>query len=117
MHGVKRSVISVAVLLSMTACGKPATKPSEDTGPGDGAARLESAGSSGQVDPLRNAYFGETHVHGAYSLDAYIGGARLEPDEQYRFAKGEPVTLYGLSLIHISEPTRLGMLSRMPSSA
>ena len=95
MHGVKRSVISVAVLLSMTACGKPATKPSEDTGPGDGAARLESAGSSGQVDPLRNAYFGETHVHGAYSLDAYIGGARLEPDEQYRFAKGEPVTLYG----------------------
>ena len=64
MHGVKRSVISVAVLLSMTACGKPATKPSEDTGPGDGAARLESAGSSGQVDPLRNAYFGETHEIG-----------------------------------------------------
>ena len=25
--------------------------------------------------------------------------------------------IYGLSLIHISEPTRLGMLSRMPSSA
>jgi hypothetical protein len=49
----------------------------------------------GEPNPLREAYFGETHVHGAYSLDAYIGGARLEPDEQYRFARGEQVTLYG----------------------
>ena len=28
-------------------------------------------------NPLRNAYFGETHMHTAYSLDAYIGGTRL----------------------------------------
>ena len=31
--------------------------------------------------------------------------------------KGENIAGKGLSLIHISEPTRLGMLSRMPSSA
>ena len=30
---------------------------------------------------------------------------------------GDVVTVKDLSLIHISEPTRLGMLSRMPSSA
>ena len=30
---------------------------------------------------------------------------------------GKDDTEYCLSLIHISEPTRLGMLSRMPSSA
>ena len=30
---------------------------------------------------------------------------------------GDEVIVWGLSLIHISEPTRLGMLSRMPSSA
>ena len=29
----------------------------------------------------------------------------------------DPVTVYGLSLIHISEPTRPFTLSRMPSSA
>ncbi|MFZ1295330.1 MAG: DUF3604 domain-containing protein, partial [Pseudomonadales bacterium] len=46
-------------------------------------------------NPLRNAYFGETHLHTAYSLDAYIGGARLTPADAYRFAKGEAVEALG----------------------
>lgn len=46
-------------------------------------------------NPLRSAYFGETHMHTAYSLDAYIGGARLTPADAYRFAKGETVTVDG----------------------
>ena len=44
-------------------------------------------------NPLRNAYFGETHMHTAISLDAYIGGARLMPADSLAFAKGEPVTM------------------------
>jgi hypothetical protein len=44
---------------------------------------------------LKDAYFGETHVHTSYSLDAYIGGARITPDEAYRFAKGQDVTVNG----------------------
>jgi hypothetical protein len=44
-------------------------------------------------NPLKNAYFGETHVHTSFSLDAYIGGARLTPFDAYRFAKGEVVSL------------------------
>ena len=28
-------------------------------------------------NPQRNAYFGETHMHTAFSLDAYIGGTRM----------------------------------------
>lgn len=44
-------------------------------------------------NPLRNAYFGETHMHTAFSLDAYIGGARLMPADSLKFARGEPVTL------------------------
>lgn len=46
-------------------------------------------------NPLRNAYFGETHMHTALSLDAYIGGTRLMPSDSYRFAKGEPVVVNG----------------------
>ncbi len=46
-------------------------------------------------NPLRNAYFGETHSHTALSLDAYIGGARLMPSDSLRFAKGEPVLVNG----------------------
>ena len=43
-------------------------------------------------NPLRDAFFGETHMHTAYSLDAYIGGTRLTPTDAYRFARGESVT-------------------------
>lgn len=46
-------------------------------------------------NPLKDAYFGETHLHTSYSLDAYIGGGRLMPDSAYRFAKGETVMLNG----------------------
>jgi hypothetical protein len=43
--------------------------------------------------PMKNAYFGETHIHTSFSLDAYIGGARLTPFDAYRFAKGEDISL------------------------
>lgn len=46
-------------------------------------------------NPTRNAYFGETHMHTAFSLDAFIGGARLMPSDSYRFAKGAPVVVNG----------------------
>ena len=45
---------------------------------------------------------------------AYWVAPRKLLNGRYGFALLTPV---GLSLIHISEPTRLGMLSRMPSSA
>ena len=37
-------------------------------------------------------YWGDTHLHTNLSMDAYIYGNRLGPDEAYRFAKGEAVT-------------------------
>ena len=40
--------------------------------------------------PSRNPYFGDLHVHTAWSLDAYVMAALNGPDEAYRFAKGEP---------------------------
>tara|TARA_R110002049_G_scaffold85550_13_gene217495 strand:+ start:5686 stop:7614 length:1929 start_codon:yes stop_codon:yes gene_type:complete len=45
--------------------------------------------------PLKEAYFGEIHVHTSYSLDAYIAGTRLTPDMAYRFARGETMTVNG----------------------
>jgi hypothetical protein len=46
-------------------------------------------------NPLRNVYFGETHVHTAYSLDAFLGGTRQTPFDAYRAAKGETVVVNG----------------------
>ncbi len=54
-------------------------------------------------NPLKEAYFGETHLHTAYSLDAYLGGTRLFPSDAYRFAKGEEVEVNGQK-ITISKP-------------
>ncbi len=58
-------------------------------------ARIVAAEARAPSNPLREAYFGETHVHTAYSLDAYLGGARLTPDGAYRFAQGEKMTVNG----------------------
>ncbi|WP_136480113.1 DUF3604 domain-containing protein [Cognatitamlana onchidii] len=41
----------------------------------------------------KEAFFGETHMHTSYSLDAYIGGNRLTPDQSLRFAQGEEMLL------------------------
>jgi hypothetical protein len=46
-------------------------------------------------NPLRSVYFGETHMHTAYSLDAYLGGTRQTPADAYRAAKGETVVVNG----------------------
>jgi len=50
-----------------------------------------------------HAYFGETHVHTGVSMDAFIGGNRLTPDDAYRFAKGEEIKVNG-SLHKIKRP-------------
>lgn len=39
-----------------------------------------------------SVYFGDTHLHTSYSVDAGMIGDRLGPEEAYRFARGETVT-------------------------
>ncbi|MFD1316453.1 DUF3604 domain-containing protein [Namhaeicola litoreus] len=44
---------------------------------------------------LKEAYFGEQHLHTAASMDAFIAGTRLTPDDAYRFAQGEEMIVNG----------------------
>ena len=46
-------------------------------------------------NPLRNAYFGDLHLHTSYSMDAFAFGTRTTPEDSFRFAMGEPVEYFG----------------------
>jgi Protein of unknown function (DUF3604) len=40
----------------------------------------------------RNAYFGEIHIHTAWSFDAFVfGNMRAGPKDAYKFAMGQPI--------------------------
>jgi hypothetical protein len=44
------------------------------------------------ANPERDAYFGETHVHTSWSLDAFaIGNTLTNPGDAYKYFKGEPI--------------------------
>jgi uncharacterized protein DUF3604 len=59
-----------------------------------------AAGGAGHADPAdRQPYYGDLHLHTAYSFDAYVlFGTQVDPDAAYRFARGESVTLLGGSV-------------------
>ncbi len=39
----------------------------------------------------RNVYFGNVHIHTAWSFDGFANGAMTGPDDAYRWAKGEAI--------------------------
>jgi hypothetical protein len=41
----------------------------------------------------RRAFFGELHLHTVMSMDAWTYGTRITPDQAYKFARGETVTV------------------------
>jgi hypothetical protein len=97
----RRLAVAMA-LLSVAACGR-GEPPGTDATPASAAASsaperaltIEEREAAVPENPLKEAYFGETHVHTSFSLDAYIGGARLTPDDAYRFAQGQTVVVNG----------------------
>jgi hypothetical protein len=58
---------------------------------------------AGRDFPTRPLW-GDTHLHTGLSMDAGAFGARLMPDDAYRFAKGEEVTSSGGLPVRLSRP-------------
>ena len=79
-----RTVLAFLTLLSLVLLGCAAG----DQEAGAGAA---GGGDAAAPNPLKDAYFGDLHVHTKYSFDSYLFGTRTNPDDAYRFAKGEAI--------------------------
>jgi hypothetical protein len=59
---------------------------------------------------LREAFWGELHVHSGLSMDAWLWQVRGTPDDVYRFAKGEEIGLPPLD--EAGSPLRRARLER-----
>lgn len=58
---------------------------------------------AGRGFPTR-PFFGDTHLHTAFSMDAGAFGARLAPSDAYRFARGEEVVSNSGQPVRLSRP-------------
>ena len=78
--------------------------------------RLGSLSTSEKVFPKRpyspwagrnfpsRPYFGDTHLHTSFSMDAGAFGARLGPRDAYRFARGDEVVSSTGQPVKLSRP-------------
>lgn len=93
--GVLWLLASATLLAVVVACSSGGrVKPTVPGRPAQAAHERPAA------NPLKNAYFGELHLHTSYSLDAFILQSMIENDPRtaYRFAQGEEVALPGSNL-------------------
>jgi hypothetical protein len=58
---------------------------------------------AGRNYPTR-PFFGDTHLHTSFSMDAGAAGARLTPRDAYRFARGEEVMASSNQPVKLSRP-------------
>ena len=79
--------VFMSLVVFLISCSAPGDE-------GEGASVSEDAASSNVPDPNpdRNPYFGDLHVHTRFSFDAYLFSVRANPDDAYRYAKGEAIT-------------------------
>ena len=86
----------------------------EAANPGLGAPNVKQAEKAHPAKPIYSPYaghsfptrpfFGDTHLHTAFSMDAGAFGARLNPEDAYRFARGEEVTASSGQPAKLSRP-------------
>lgn len=101
--------IAVGALILGTSLGSPPASLAQDAGTLDRAAAervSQKPGYSpyaGRTFPTR-PFFGDTHLHTAFSMDAGAFGARLGPKEAYRFARGEEVVASAGERAKLSRP-------------
>jgi hypothetical protein len=85
-------VVSAAFFLSSCNTNKSDNEASAGS---SSPSTQAAAGARPAPNPLRNAYFGDLHLHTSYSMDAFAFGTRTTPEDSFKFAMGEPVEYFG----------------------
>ena len=88
--GAKRALSAAAMFLA--ACAQQAPTQSPDNAPAaeapTGQTVSQTDGRAVPSNPLRNAYFGDLHLHTRNSYDAYLFNVRASPEDAYAYARG-----------------------------
>ena len=105
MLATGRSLLMLALLLMTSASAAPAQDaiPPAESLEHVFPAQKHYSPYAGRNFPT-NVYFGDTHVHTGMSMDAGAFGARLTPDDAYRFATGEELTSSTGLRVKLSRP-------------
>ncbi len=94
-----RALVALTLTVAFLGC-------SEDNAP----AATDDFGRCADFDPLRQVFWGDTHVHTELSFDANMQGTRTTSDDAYRFARGEPIPLQPYN--EDGTPTRTAAIDR-----
>jgi Protein of unknown function (DUF3604) len=104
----KNTLIAVGLALGLAGYSLPAL--AQDAGEPDKAELEKSFPTkrpyspyAGRTFPTR-VYWGDTHLHTSYSMDAGAFGARLGPKDAYVFAKGNEITASSGQRVKLSRP-------------
>jgi hypothetical protein len=109
----KNTLIAVGLALGLAGYSLPAS--AQDSGEPDQAAIEKSSPTkrpyspyAGRSFPTR-VYWGDTHLHTSYSMDAGAFGARLGPKDAYVFAKGNEITASSGQRVKLSYRRRVSL--------
>jgi hypothetical protein len=94
--GLAAPLVSLCLALVVSGCEAMMEPGHEEWAPPVGAAKarpLTPREPCAHRDGRRQAFFGDLHVHTAYSMDAQAWGLTLTPDDAYLYATGETVVL------------------------
>jgi len=109
MNVLRPTALAMVALLGLNACSDDVPSmddpsPFRRGGPPVFETRVDVFERRPVAPPERNAYFGDLHVHTAYSFDAFAFGTIATPYDAYRYARGEAIRHPGGFQIQLREP-------------
>lgn len=105
-----RRLLAVSGLLAISLSGTVLAQSGSPGLPAPDVDRVEGAFPQAPYSPYagrdfpERPYFGDTHLHTGFSMDAGAFGARLGPRDAYRFARGEEVLSNSNQPVKLSRP-------------